>query len=398
MHVNPSLAAMLQRLNNPSLPGIDLSLDRVKQLLAALGNPQLALPPTIHVAGTNGKGSTIAFMRAMLQAQGKRVHVYSSPHLVHFNERIVLAGATIGDDALLAVLQEIEAAAHDIPVTFFEATTAAAFLAFSRTPADYLLLEVGMGGRFDATNVITPIASVITPVALDHQEFLGPDIASIAAEKAGIIKHAVPVITGAQTPEAMKVIQRVAAANMAPLIVADVPDCIQPALAGAHQRANAALAIATLQAVADISDSAIAEGLAQAHWPARLQRLTRGAFAPCWLDGGHNAHAAEAIAAWAETQPKPLWMVCGLMARKDATAFFRPLHGVVDHVITVPIPGADDAQDAGILAQTAADLGISAEAASGLDTALEQVKRGKPATVLIAGSLYLAGELLKTHE
>lgn len=401
MHVDPQLAAVLESLNNPSLPGIDLSLTRVEQLLAALNNPQNRLPPIIHVAGTNGKGSTIAFMRAMLEAAGKRVHVYTSPHLVHFNERIVLAGEVIDDDALLRLLKEVQVAAKDIAVTFFEATTAAAFLAFSRAPADYLLLEVGMGGRLDATNLVTPIASVITPVALDHQEFLGSNLAAIAAEKAGIIKPHVPAIAGVQAPAAMQVIEQTAVRLGANLIVADAPDCIQPGLVGEHQRANAALAIATLQAVANISDTAIAAGLASVRWPARLQKLVQGPLteiAPAWLDGGHNAHAAAAIAAWAKTQPRPLWMVCGLMARKDATAFFAPLNGAIDHVITIPITEAADAQNADILAQAARAVGLSAQPTSDFAAALELLKRGKPATVLVAGSLHLAGEVLKTHE
>ncbi len=401
MHVDPRLAAILESLNNPSLPGIDLSLARVEQLLAALGNPQKHLPPTIHVAGTNGKGSTIAFMRAMLEAAGKRVHIYTSPHLVHFNERIVLAGEIIADDALLELLKEVQKAAKDIAVTFFEATTAAAFLAYSRTPADYLLLEVGMGGRLDATNLVTPIASVITPVAIDHQEFLGPDLATIAAEKAGIIKPRVPVMTGLQVPVVLKVIEETAVRLGAKLVVADAPSCIVPKLAGEHQRANAALAIVTLQAVAPVPDAAIAMGLNTVRWPARLQKLARGPMtdiAPAWLDGGHNAHAANAIAAWAKTQPKPLWMVCGLMARKDAVAFFAPLKGGVDHVITIPIAGADDAQDAVTLVEAARSVGLSAEPAVDFSAALAALKRGKPATVLAAGSLYLAGELLKTHE
>lgn len=401
MHVNPRLAALLESLNNPSLPGIDLSLARVETLLAALGNPQERLPPTIHVAGTNGKGSTIAFMRAMLEAAGKCVHVYTSPHLVHFNERIVLGGKTIDDAALLALLEEVKAAARDIPVTFFEATTVAAFLAFSRVTADYLLLEVGMGGRLDATNLVMPVASVITPVALDHQEFLGADLATIAAEKAGIIKPHVPVFTAAQAPAVMRVIEETAVRLGAALTVADTPPCIVPALAGEHQRANAALAIATLQGVAPLPDGAIAQGLAQVRWPARLQPLRSGplaSVAPAWLDGGHNAHAAAAIAQWARGQPKPLWMVCGLMARKDAAAFFAPLKGAVDHVVTIPIAGADDAQDAASLARYAQDAGLSAEPADDLSAALTLLKRGKPATVLAAGSLYLAGEVLKTHE
>lgn len=401
MHVDPRLAGILQSLNNPSLPGIDLSLDRVVQLLAALDDPHTKLPPTIHVAGTNGKGSTIAFMRAMLEAQGKRVHVYTSPHLVHFNERIMLAGEIIADDALLALLQEVQAAAKNIPVTFFEATTAAAFLAFSRTPSDYLLLEVGMGGRLDATNLVTPIASVITPVAIDHQEFLGPDLVTIASEKAGIIKPSVPVLTGSQVPAVLKVIEEAAVRLGSKLVIVDAPSSIAISLTGEHQRSNAALAVATLQTITKISDAAIAKGLASAYWPARLQKLVRGPLtevATAWLDGGHNAHAAAAIAAWARTQPKPLWMICGLMARKDAASFFAPLAGAVDCIITIPITGSDDAQDAAMLAQVAQQAGLHAAPVADLKAAIAALKRGKPATVLAAGSLYLAGELLKTHE
>lgn len=402
MHVNSRLAALLEGFNNPSLPGIDLSLDRVEQLLAALGHPETRLPPIIHVAGTNGKGSTIAFMRAMLEAQGKKVHVYTSPHLVRFNERIVVAGKMISDYVLTDVLEQVQQAAKDIPVTFFEATTAAAFLAFSRRRADYVLLEVGMGGRLDATNVITPVASVITPVALDHQEFLGNDLATIAKEKAGIIKNSVPVIIGTQAPAARKVIEEAALRQCARLVVAEGPTQLTAGLEGEHQRHNAAVAIATLQTIGAVDDKAIAAGLKQAAWPARLQRLKEGPLTDIvnnvWLDGGHNAHAAAAIAAWAATKRQPLMLVVGLMARKDADAFFKPLAHVVDYVITIPIPGAEDAQDPMVLLNAAKTAGIAGESAPSLKAAMMILKRYKPATVLVAGSLYLAGEVLKTHE
>lgn len=402
MHVNRRLAALLEGFNNASLPGIDLSLDRIERLLAAIGHPEQRLPPVIHVAGTNGKGSTIAFMRAMLEAQGKKVHVYTSPHLVRFNERIVVAGKMISDYALIGVLEQVRQAAKDIPVTFFEATTVAAFLAFSRRRADYVLLEVGMGGRLDATNVAPPIASVITPVAMDHQEFLGGDLASIAREKAGIIKAGVPVITGVQAPAVRKVIEETAIRLGAKLIVADMPSYIKAGLEGEHQRYNAALAIATLQTLCLVDDRAIAAGLARAVWPARLQRLKDGPLTDIvdyvWLDGGHNAHAAQAIAAWAKKQRHPLMLVCGLMARKDANAFFKPLAGAIDHLIAIPIPNADDTQEPAVLLEAAKRAGISGEAAPSLNGAMRVLKRYKPATVLVAGSLYLAGEVLKTHE
>lgn len=402
MHVNRRLNALLTGFNHPSLPGIDLSLDRVVELLAALGHPELRLPPVIHVAGTNGKGSTIAFMRAMLEAQGKKVHVYTSPHLVHFNERIVVAGKTISDFVLTGILEQVQHAAKDIPVTFFEATTVAAFIAFSRRRADYLLLEVGMGGRLDATNVITPVASVITPVALDHQEFLGPDLAAIAREKAGIIKDGVPVITGQQPLAVHNVIEQTALRHAARLVVVKAPYTGTPGLEGEHQRDNAALAIAALQAIGAVTEKAISAGLKQAVWPARLQRLKEGPLtdigSAVWLDGGHNAHAAGAIATWAKTKRRPLMLVCGLMARKDAAAYFAPLKDCFDHVITIPIPGSDDSQDPELLAQTAREAGLSVEVAGDLNGAMALLKRYKPATVLVAGSLYLAGEVLKTHE
>lgn len=416
MHVNPAIAALLEKLNHPSLPGIELSLGRMQALLALLGNPHAKLPPTIHVAGTNGKGSTIAFMRAMLEAQGKRVHAYTSPHLVRFNERILLAGEAISDEMLLTYLERVDAAVRKQPVTFFEATTAAAFMAFAEHPADVLLLEVGMGGRLDATNLVTPVISVITPIGRDHEEFLGTGLATIAAEKAGIMKPGVACMVGAQAPEALGVLKQCAEAVGAPLFAhreawdfSSEPFSVQmgvwqqalamPTLSGAHQCHNAALAAATLH---QLGLSVPPEAAAQAHWPGRLQRLTRGPLvaqwgAPLWLDGAHNPHAARALAAWARQQKQPVAFVCGLMARKEAEAFFVQLAPLAAPVVTIPIPGHADAQTAQILAQEAQDAGCDAQVADDVTMALRLLQRYRPATVIIAGSLYLAGEILKNH-
>lgn len=406
MHVNPSIAAQLAQLNNPSLPGIELSLGRMQALMKVLGDPQRHLPPTVHVAGTNGKGSTIAFLRAMLEASGKRVHVYTSPHLVRFNERIRLSGEEISDAQLLPYLQRVAAMATTHPVTFFEATTAAAFLAFAETPADVLLLEVGMGGRLDATNLVPqPVATVLTPIAMDHQEFLGNTLAAIAAEKAGIIKQAVPVFSAEQQQTAADVIERVARELSAPLQVVLPQPCIQPGLVGEHQKGNAALAIAVAQQVFALDDDAIRQGLANARWPARLQKLRHGplvatwqSHGEVWLDGGHNAHAATILADWVKRQPAPVLMLLGLMARKDAAAFLKPLRGTVQEIGCIAIPGDEACHTPQILAETATALGFSAVAYGSTSEALQAWKRYKAATVLIAGSLYLAGEILKTHD
>lgn len=397
-----AIATLLAPLNNPSLPGIDLSLERMQALLAALGNPQERLPPTVHVAGTNGKGSTLAFLRAMLQAAGKRVHGYTSPHLVRFNERIVLAGKEIDNDRLAGYLQRV-AAERSIGVTFFEATTAAAFLAFAEHDADFLLLETGMGGRLDATTMVArPKACIITPIGLDHQEFLGPDLAAVAAEKAGIIKPGVPVFSAAQLPEAESVLRAMAQRCHAPFTLVE-PAALAPlGLMGAHQQQNAALAVAVAHALGVTDAQFIAEGLRQVRWPGRLQRLTRGPIVeqlgPFWLDGGHNAHAARVLADWLAVQPAPRVLLCGLMARKDAAAFFAPLAEVVEHCVAMPIPGAADGQDPDVLREAAMALGIDAAVADDLESAVALAQRYNPATVLIAGSLYLAGEILKHHE
>lgn len=423
MHVNPSIAALLEKLNNPSLPGIDLSLERMWRLLAVLGNPQEKLAPVIHVAGTNGKGSTIAYLRAIYQAAGYRVHAYTSPHLVRFNERIVLAGQEIGDDALLRLLIRVNHHAESIPVTFFEATTAAALLAFSEHSADVVLLETGLGGRLDATNVVAaPAMTVLTPIAFDHMEFLGDSLTKIATEKAGILKADVPCIAGAQQPEAAQAIARAAYKLRAPLLscghgwnaavtakgIHVLLDTAQltlplPALSGAHQTHNAALAAVVAHSceALPVSPEEIAEGIAQARWPGRLQRLTQGPWVDAWqgdvfLDGGHNVHAAEALAQWALDGGQPVTLVCGMMARKDAQAFLAPLAGRIERLIAVPIAG-EDCHTPEALAQAAGKAGIVNVTAVRMGDVLPLLQGAGGGTLLIAGSLFLAGEILQNH-
>ncbi|MFZ2868707.1 bifunctional folylpolyglutamate synthase/dihydrofolate synthase, partial [Zavarzinia sp.] len=364
---------VLERLTRLHPKKIDLSLGRMERLLARLGHPERDLPPVVHVAGTNGKGSTVAYLRAIAEAAGLRVHAYTSPHLVRFAERIRLAGELIGEDALTALLEECERANGEAPITFFEVTTAAALLAFARTPADLVLLEVGLGGRLDATNVVTmPRLCVITPVDLDHRDFLGETIAAIAAEKAGILKPDVPAVVGPQTAEALAVICDRADDLDAPLIVAGADFTARPvedgflftgagltdwrlplpALAGPHQIANAASAVAAALLL-DLPEAAIEIGIAKAEWPARLQRLTRGplpALLPggeLWLDGGHNPHAAralaEALAAMTARDGRPLALVTGLLSTKDAAGYFGAFTALKPPVVAVTIPGEDAA-------------------------------------------------------
>ncbi len=425
MHVNSRISSLLEALNNPSLPGIDLSLDRMVRLLAELGNPQDRLPPVIHLAGTNGKGSTLAFLRAIYQAAGYRVHAYTSPHLVRFNERIVLAGEEITNAVLEPLLERIHAAARDIPVTFFEATTAAALLAFAEHAGDVVLLETGLGGRLDATNVVAaPALTVITPIGLDHMEFLGPSIEGIATEKAGIIKAGVPCIVGAQDEPVRKVIARVAYQKKASLLVHGVGweygrqedvihvteglmgwDLPLPSLPGAHQLHNAALASMAVRhcTALSVTEKALQAGIRWAKWPGRLQHLTHGPLVEAWgkrgdvyLDGGHNVHAAHALAAWISAQSKPVTLVCGMMARKDAAAFFAPLVGKVAEVVTIGIPG-HDSYTAEALADAARQAGIT-KVRVGVFGDPSTVARSRAAGVLLlAGSLFLVGELLKNH-
>ena len=426
MHVTPPIATLLDALNKQFLPGIDLSLKRMTELLAALGNPEKKLPPVIHVAGTNGKGSTLAFLRAIYEASGYRVHVYTSPHLVHFNERIVLGGALISDAYLEQVLLRVREAAIDIPVTFFEAITAAAFLAFSEHTADVLLLETGLGGRLDATNVVAkPIATIITPVDYDHMEFLGNTLGKIATEKAGIMKDGVPCFIGAQKPETREVLKRAARERRVPLTLhsrdwmVDVKDdhlavmhgakawaLPFPTLVGNHQYQNAALASVIAQALPQlpVTQQAMETGVKNARWPARLQPLTAGPIVEAWgargpvfLDGGHNASAASALRDWMETQKQPVTLMFGMMQRKDAAAFLSPLVPYLAGLIAVPIPG-HEAYDVETLTHIATELKINAVcAAKDLDDAAETLANCEHGPLLIAGSLFLAGEVLKNH-
>jgi dihydrofolate synthase/folylpolyglutamate synthase len=404
---------------------IDLSLDRMRTLCAALGDPQHRLPPVVHVAGTNGKGSTVAMIRAIAEAAGLKVHAYTSPHLVRFNERIRLAGELIENDHLNAILDRIEAAASGSggEATVFESTTAAAFIAMAETPADLAIIEVGLGGVLDATNVIErPLLSVIAPVDYDHAEFLGTDLAVIASEKAGVLKAGAPAVIARQKEEAMKAIERRAADVHARLTVLGVDfdawaergglafqtaelfmDLPAPALAGGHQIDNAALAVAAALEL-DLPEAAIAEGLKTVRWPARLQRITAGPYgeaaraadAELWLDGGHNPHAGRALAAFlADRQaraPRPLALICGMLANKDQGGFFEALKDSGATLFTVGFDGA--AADPGALAAVARGHGLGATPAGSVREALDMALRFGAGRVAICGSLYLAGEVL----
>jgi dihydrofolate synthase / folylpolyglutamate synthase len=411
---------------------IDLSLGRIERLLAALGHPERHLPPVIHVAGTNGKGSTVAFMRAILEAARQRVHVYTSPNLVRINERFRIAGARgaklVEDGELAAALAECESKNGGQPITVFEIETAAAFLLFSRHPADMLLLEVGLGGRLDATNVVErPLASAITRIALDHRDFLGNTIAEIAAEKAGILKGGVAAAIASQVREALAVIERQAARVKAPLVVAGedwtateehgrlvyqdndgLLDLPAPKLYGRHQFENAGLAIATLRAAGlKIPAPAFEAGMVSVDWPARMQRLSSGRLAAAlppeselWLDGGHNADGGRAIAAaladLEERVSRPLVMIVGMLSSKDCEGFLRNFSGLARHVIAVPIAN-DKAVPALDLADIARSIGIPAIAREDIDAALAtaaDLGLVPSPRVIITGSLYLAGEVL----
>jgi len=416
---------------------IDLSLERMWRILAALGDPQRRLPPVIHVAGTNGKGSTIAFMRAILEAAGLRVHVYTSPHLVRFNERFRLGaereGRLVSDEELADALAECERVNAGAPITVFEITTAAALLLFARNAAHVLLLEVGLGGRLDATNVIDrPLASVITPVSFDHAEHLGDTLDKIAAEKAGILQPAVPAIVAAQPREALAAIERVAARAKAPVKIAGedwtateergrlvyqdaagLLDLPAPKLYGRHQFENAGVAIAALRTVGEIelAPTAFEVGMAKAEWPARMQRLAHGrllALCPpgseLWLDGGHNADGARAVAnALADLEERvsrPLVLVIGMLSSKDCESFLKNFTGLARRVVAVPIPRQEKSFSADAIADAARAVGIPAQSEGDLDTALTAIGRFalEPAPrILIAGSLYLAGAVLDAN-
>ncbi|MFA3919206.1 bifunctional folylpolyglutamate synthase/dihydrofolate synthase [Ruegeria hyattellae] len=403
---------------------IDLTLDRVWRLLAALDNPQDRLPPVIHIAGTNGKGSTLAMIRAGLEGAGLRAHAYTSPHLARFHERIRLAGKLIAEPDLTAVLDECYAANDGASITYFEITTIAGLLAFSRVPADYTLLEVGLGGRLDATNVIDrPALCVITPVSVDHEQFLGDTIAKIAAEKAGIIKRGVPVIVGPQPDEAMDVIESTATRLGAPLLAygqnwhaheererliyqdeTGLRDLPMPNLLGAHQVQNAGAALAVLRHL-NLGDVAYEAAVTRAEWPARMQRLRTGPLvdsapeAELWLDGGHNAAAGSALADLLARLPKrPTHMICGMLNTKDVTGYLRPLARQADGLAAVSIPGEANTLPASDTAAAAQSVGLATTTADSVSAALQAITRTDPqARILICGSLYLAGQILREN-
>lgn len=423
---DPAVQEQLDRLAKISPAGDQLGLERIRALLAKLGNPERSLPPVIHVAGTNGKGSTCAFLRAMLEADGLTVHAFTSPHLVRFNERIRVAGKLIDDDRLGPLLSEVIEAGKDIQPSFFEVTAAAAFLAFSRTSADACILEVGLGGRLDATNVVdAPLSTAIAGLGLDHGNWLGRSLARIAGEKAAIAKRDAPLVTQRYPAQVAQVVHQVAERAGARWIPRGalwdsrlIRDHIHyrdrngglklpmPALRGRHQADNAALAIAILrhQERWDVSEAAIAQGLASADWPARLQRVDSGPLAKrlpagseLWIDGGHNAHAARSIADFFRRQGRdrlPLVIVFGCLATKQPRSILRPFSGVASHVLTVPIPD-HDSRDPAALAGLAEDMGFESLAMPSLEAALERI--ANPARVLTFGSLYLAGHALKAN-
>jgi len=422
---DPAVQAQLDRLVTLS-PGADvLGLGRITRLLARVGDPHLRLPPVFHVAGTNGKGSTCAYLRAALEAAGLRVHVYASPHLVRFNERIRLAGTLIDDAMLAALLAEVLDVAEGIGASFFEITTAAAFLAFARTPADACVIEVGLGGRLDATNVLpAPAVCGIAALGIDHEAFLGTSLVGIAGEKAGIAKPGVPVVTLAYPPDlAARAAETVAAAGG--VLAArggawdaedgryrdarGTIDLPEPALAGLHQRDNLALATAMLrhQSALVVPDAAIVAGARAARWPARMQRLTAqgpltGRVDPrhgVWLDGAHNESAAiEVSRVWPRiSRGERSALVLGMLANKGADAVLRHLGEVVDHVVAVPVPGHAHHAPAD-LARAARAMGLAADVASDPAAALDLLGRSEPEAVLIAGSLYLAGTVLTAND
>ena len=403
---------------------IDLSLERMERLLAALGNPEGQIPPVIHIAGTNGKGSTQAMIRAGLEAAGKRVHAYTSPHLARFHERIRLAGTLISEPDLATLLDDVEDANDGAPITFFEVTTAAAFLAFARSPADFTLLEVGLGGRLDATNVIDqPALTIITPVSIDHQQFLGETLTEIAGEKAGIIKRAVPLVIGPQQDAALEVIEARAARLGAPVLAfgqqwqvweergrlifqdeTGLLDLPLPNLPGPHQIQNAGAALAALRHLG-LDEAACEAAVTRAEWPARMQRLRQGPLANAapnaelWLDGGHNPAAGEMIAATLAALPRrPTHLICGMLNTKDVTGYLRPLAAHAAQLVAVSIPGEANTLSADETAAAAAKVGIVASTAPDVAAALAAITAQDPqARVLICGSLYLAGQVLREN-
>ncbi|MEO6299440.1 MAG: folylpolyglutamate synthase/dihydrofolate synthase family protein [Paracoccaceae bacterium] len=415
---------VLERMMTLHPKVIDLVMDRVERLLAALGHPERSLPPVVHIAGTNGKGSTQAMMRAGFEATGAKVHAYTSPHLARFHERIRIAGELVTEPALIALLDECAAANGTDPITFFEITTAAAFLAFSRTPADWTLLEVGLGGEFDATNVLDhPALTVITPVSIDHQQYLGDTLAEIAVAKAGIIKRGVTCVVGPQEDAALTVIERKAARMGAPLLVYGqhwqvaedrgrlvfqdengLLDLPLPNLPGPHQVQNAGAALMGLRQLG-FGEAACEAAVTRAVWPARMQRLRVGPLvesAPkveLWLDGGHNPAGGAAVAATlARMAVRETHLICGMLNTKDVRGYMAPLASQVTRLYAVSIPGEKNTLPAEVTRDAAVAEGISAVTAASVAEALAEIAvRSPEARVLICGSLYLAGSVLREN-
>ena len=424
---------LIARLSGLHPRRIELGLERMQRLLQRLDHPERKLPPVVHVAGTNGKGSTVAYLRAILEAANYRVHAFTSPYLVRLNECYRLGGVLVDDAELDATLERCESVNAGAPITIFEIETAVAFDLFARNPADAVLLEVGLGGRLDATNVVeTPVASVISSVSIDHTEFLGPSLSSIATEKAGIIKRNVPVICAEQAPDAMAAIEQQARRMRAPLHAAGegwhvgvergrlvyqddrgLLDLAAPKLFGRHQFDNAGLAIATLRAVDafKIEPSAFEAGVVNAEWPARMQRLGAGPLVDrgpqggeIWLDGGHNAEggrvAAAALGDLEERVSRPLVIIVGMMANKDAESFLANFAGLTRHIIAVTIPDREGAMPLDRLMDAARALGMRVEGADSVEAALRiiaQLAYEVPPRILITGSLYLAGHVLAAN-
>ena len=425
---NSALASLLARMFHPDLRIIEPGLERVQRFLSLLGSPEKKLPPVVHVAGTNGQGSLLAYLQAIFEAAGYSVHRYSSPHLVAFNERIILNGKQITDDYLMLLLQRISSFIAEQPVTFFESTTAAAFLAFSEQPADVVLLETGMGGRWDATNVLDqPLLTAITPVSLDHTNFLGSNIAAIAREKAGIIKHGVTCVVGRQEAEATQVIMQAAEALNAPLYRMgrgwqlmwrgeqpwyESPErslTFMPSLAGRHQFDNAATAVACVDKLPQfaISNAHITQGLSRAVWPARLQHLLTGKLVQLlpegwelWLDGGHNPQGGQMLADFfRESKLCNVYLICGMMKHKDTAAYLQPMAPFVKILHAVTIANEEESQPAEQVQMAATHIGIKAFSAPSVEKALQSIAlhaktRG---IICICGSLYLAGEVLAAN-
>ena len=422
--------ALINKLSQIHPKGFDLSLDRISQLLDKLGNPHEKLPPIIHVAGTNGKGSTLAFTRAILEAQGYEVHVHTSPHLVNWHERYRLAGALVSDDVLADAIQRVADANNNKPITVFEILSAVMFVLFSEHEADFALVEVGLGGRFDATNVIpSPIACAIAPVALDHQAYLGDTISKIAFEKAGIIKRKIPVAVGRQQDDARDTIEEVARKNGSMIVIAGqdfdayrdatgfvyqdedgLLDLPMPKLIGEHQLDNAALAIAAIRlAKIKVSPEAFAQGMLNVTWPGRLERLPNGKIttqlsghSDVWIDGGHNPSAGEAIAAELMRQnansARKTLLVCGMINTKEPYGYFKPFEKLGAEVITIPVAMSEAGISPQVLAQSASETGLQTNTCDslqeGINLAVKRLEQEPELRILFCGSLYMVGEVL----